>query len=68
MKAIGDTISVALLAALSDAGLGRPESAGTAKNGAPTHEIERQGRWKQGGGIVGRYIRAETAGSALRYL
>ena len=21
-----------------------------ARNGAPTHEIERQGRWKQGGG------------------
>ena len=39
-----------------------------AQNGAPTHEIERQGRWKQGGGIVGRYTRGETAGSALRYL
>ena len=26
-----------------------------AQNGAPTHEIERQGRWKQGGGMVGRY-------------
>ena len=39
-----------------------------AQNGAPTHEIERQGRWKQGGGMVGRYIRGETAGSALRYL
>ena len=25
-----------------------------AQNGAPTHEIERQGRWKQGGGMVGR--------------
>ena len=37
-------------------------------NGAPTHEIERQGRWKQGGGMVGRYTRGETAGSALRYL
>ena len=24
-----------------------------AQNGAPTHEIERQGRWKQGGGMVG---------------
>ena len=23
-----------------------------AQNGAPTHEIERQGRWKQGGGMV----------------
>jgi hypothetical protein len=39
-----------------------------AQNGAPTHEIERQGRWKQGGGMVGRYARGETAGSALRYL
>jgi hypothetical protein len=37
-------------------------------DGAPTHEIERQGRWKQGGGMVGRYTRGETAGSALRYL
>ena len=25
---------------------------GVAQNGAPTHEIERQGRWKQGGGMV----------------
>ena len=40
----------------------------TAQNGAPTHEIERQGRWKQGGGMVGRYTRGETAGSALRCL
>ena len=40
----------------------------TAQNGAPTHEIEWQGRWKQGGGMVGRYTRGETAGSALRYL
>ena len=39
-----------------------------AQNGAPTHETERQGRWKQGGGMVGRYTRGETAGSALRYL
>ena len=39
-----------------------------AQNGAPTHEIERQGRWKQGGGMVGRYTRGEFAGSALRYL
>ena len=36
-----------------------------AQNGAPTHEIERQGRWKQGGGMVGRYTRGESAGSAL---
>ena len=43
-----------------------------AQNGAPNHEIERQGRWKQGGGMgggmVGRYTRGEFAGSALRYL
>ena len=39
-----------------------------AQNAAPTHEIERQGRWKQGGGMVGRYTRGESAGSALRYL
>ena len=39
-----------------------------AQNGASTHEIERQGRRKQGGGMVGRYTRGETAGSALRYL
>ena len=39
-----------------------------AQNGATTHEIERQGRWKQGGGMVGRYTRGESAGSALRYL
>ena len=39
-----------------------------AQNGAPTHEIKRQGRWKQGGGMVGRYTRGESAGSALRYL
>ena len=53
--------------------LQRPQRAGGhgpphAQNGAPTHEIERQGRWKQGGGMVGRYTRGETAGSALRYL
>ena len=34
-----------------------------AQNGAPTHEIERQGRWKQGGGMVGRYTRGESAGA-----
>ena len=39
-----------------------------AQNGAPTHEIERQGRWKQGGGMVGLYTRGESAGAALRYL
>ena len=39
-----------------------------AQNGAPTHEIERQGRWKQGGGMVGRRTCDESAGSALRYL
>ena len=41
---------------------------GMAQNGAPTHGIERQGRWKQGGGMVGRYTRGESAGSALCYL
>ena len=41
---------------------------GMAQNGAPTHEIERQGRWKQGGGMVGRYTRGESAEPALRYL
>ena len=39
-----------------------------AQNGTLTHEIKRQGRWKQGGGMVGRYTRGESAGSALRYL
>ena len=39
-----------------------------ARNGAPTHEIERQGRWKEGGGMVGRYTRGEIGGSALRYV
>ena len=40
-----------------------------AQNGASTtHEIERQGRWKQGGGMVGRYTRGESAGSDFRYL
>ena len=39
-----------------------------AQNGAPTHEIERQGRWKQGGGMVGRYTSGESAGSASSYL
>ena len=33
------------------------------QNGAPTHEFE-----CQGGGMVGRYTRGESAGSALRYL
>ena len=47
----------------------RPQRAGRqarrmAQNGAPTHEIERQGRWKQGGGMVGRYTRGESSGSA----
>ena len=32
-----------------------------AQNGAPTHEIERQGRWKQGGGMVGRDTRGGSA-------
>ena len=46
----------------------RVDGAGVSQNSAPTHEIERQGRWKQGGGMVGRYTRGESAGSALRYL
>ena len=38
-----------------------------AQNGAPTHEIERQGRWKQGGGMVGRYHprRIRRVGAAI---
>ena len=47
---------------------GHSGQVGMAQNGAPTHEIDRQGRWKQGGGMVGRYTRGESAGSALRYL
>ena len=39
-----------------------------AQNEASSHEIDRRGRWKQGGGMVGRYTRGESAGSALRYL
>ncbi len=35
---------------------------------APTHEIERQCRWKQGSGMVGHYTHGETDGTALRYL
>ena len=50
----------------------RPQRAGMARrmaqNGASTHEIGRQGRWKQGGGMVGRYTRGESARAALRYL
>ena len=49
-------------------GMARRMARRMAQNGAPTHEIERQGRWKQGGGMVGRYTRGESAGSALRYL
>ncbi len=36
--------------------------------GAPIHEIERRGCWKQGGGMAGRYTCGESAGAALRYL
>ena len=46
----------------------RARLASWSRNGAPAHEIEHQGRWKQGGGMVGRYTRGESAGSALRYL
>ena len=52
---------------VSDAGLRRSEPA-TRPRSSPTHEIERQGRWKLGGGMVGRYTRGECAGSALRNL
>ena len=30
------------------------------QDGTPTHEIERQGRWKWGGAMVGRYTRGEV--------
>ena len=62
--------AIAKAAGLADWELfsGHSGRVGMAQNGAPTHEIERQGRWKQGGGMVGRYTRGETAGSALRYL
>ena len=46
----------------------RVDGAWVSQNGAPTREIERQGRWKQGGGMVGRYTRGESAGAPLRYL
>ena len=39
-----------------------------AQNGAPTHEIERQGRWKQGEVAWSDVHRRLSAGSALRYL
>ena len=39
-----------------------------AQNSAPTHEIERQGRWKQVGGRLAATPVGESAGSALRYL
>ena len=37
------------------------------QNGAPTYEIKRQGRWKQGGGMVGRYHprRIRRVGAAI---
>ena len=44
---------------------GHSGRAGTARrmaqNGAPTHDIERESRWKQGGDMVGRYTRSESA-------
>ena len=64
--------AIAKAAGLSDWSFSAATAGGMARrmaqNGAPTHEIERQGRWKQGGGMVGRYTRGESAGSALRYL
>ena len=41
------------------------DGAGVSQNGAPTRDIERRGRWKQGGGMVGLH-RGESAGSVLR--
>ena len=52
---------VVLAAVLSDAGLRRSEAAALAWG-----DVQ---RWDDGsGGMVGRYTRGETAGSALRYL
>ncbi len=39
-----------------------------ARAGAPDSAIERQGRWKAGGAMVGRYTRNEVAAEAARYL
>ena len=50
--------AIARAAGLADCGFfsGRSGRVGMARrmaqNGAPTHEIERQGRWKQGDGMV----------------
>ena len=53
-----------MVAGLADWDLfsGHSGRVGMAQNGAPTHEIERQGRWKQGGGMVGRYTAARPQG------
>ena len=61
---------IAKAAGLSDREFfsGHSGRVGMAQNGAPTHEIERRGRWKEGGGIVSRYTRDESAGSGLRSL
>jgi hypothetical protein len=32
-----------------------------------TQDLEHQGRWELGDGMVGRYTRGESAGSVLRY-
>ena len=79
LRAVGAQItrrvnSTAMVAGLADWELFRATADGVgmasrmAQNGAPTHEIGRQGSWKQGGGMVSRYTRGESAGSALRYL
>ena len=67
--------AIAKAAGLADWGvLQRPQRGASAWLGVwsgtapPTHEIERQGRWKEGGGMVGRYTRGEIGGSALRYV
>ena len=63
-----DTPEQAVECARLDVALVTVRTRRMAQNGAPTHEIERPDRWKRGGGMVGRYTRGETAGSALRYL
>ena len=38
------------------------------RNVASTHDIERQGRRKERGGVDGPYTRGESAGTVLWYL
>ena len=72
----GETLANRIRAAARAAGLGEGFSGhsgriGMARRivaaGAPNAVVQNQGRWKQGGGMVGRYTRGESAGSALRY-